>query len=212
MRAGDIMTADMISVEPDAAIMQAIRLMLQNRISGLPVVTPEGKLVGIVSEGDLLRRAELGTQRRRPRWLEFLIGPGQLANEYVHACGRKVREVMTTDVQTITENTPLDETVALMERHHIKRVPVMRGEKPVGIVTRANLMRALASIAAEAHPTSSDDATAQQAIMAEIKKQPWGPIALVDVVVRDGVAHLWGTIMDDRQRQALVVVAENTPA
>src|SRR5512134_2649192 len=104
MKASDVMTPTILSVPPDAALMQAVRLMLQHHISGLPVVDADGKLVGIITEGDLLRRVEIGTQRKRPRWLEFLIGPGRLATEYAHACGRKVHEVMTREVHTVSDD------------------------------------------------------------------------------------------------------------
>jgi len=147
MLAGDVMTQGVISVAPDASVMQAGALMLKHQISGLPVVDSSGILLGIISEGDFLRRAELGTQRRRARWLEFLIGPGRLASEYVHACGRKVTEIMTPAPYTVGEATPLTEVVQLMERHQIKRVPVVYGRRLVGIVSRADLLRALAGLA-----------------------------------------------------------------
>src|SRR5262249_31803942 len=115
MKASDVMTRDVVWVAPDASVMQAARIMLQNRISGLPVVDESRRLVGMVTEGDFMRRTETGTQRRRPRWLEFLMGPGPLANEYVQASGRKVEEIMTRDVMTITPDTPLDTIVNLME-------------------------------------------------------------------------------------------------
>jgi CBS domain-containing protein len=210
MRARDVMTQRVISIETDAPIMRAMRLMLQNRISGLPVVGPKGELVGMVTEGDFLRRGEIGTQRRRNRWLEFLIGPGRLADEYVHARGRKVEEVMTPEPITATEDTPLDEVVRLMERHRIKRLPVLRDGKLVGIVTRANIMHALVSLAAEAKaPPAGDDAAIREQILAECSKQSWAPMA--NVVVRNGVVELWGTITDERERQALIVASENVP-
>lgn len=210
MKATSIMTRGPICVEPDASIMKAIRIMLQRRISGLPVVDDKGTLVGIVTEGDLLRRAETGTQRRRPRWLEFLIGPG-LATEYVHACGRKVSEIMSTKVQTISEDTPLDEIVQIMESHRIKRVPVVRDGKVVGIVSRANLLHALATMAPETRPSRADDASIQGHLLAELERQPWAPVALVNAVVRNGTVHLWGSLTDERQRQGIRVLAENTP-
>jgi CBS domain-containing protein len=209
MKAADVMTPSVISIAPDAPVMQAVRIMLQHHISGLPVVDAGGGLVGIVTEGDLLRRVELGTQRRRSRWLEFLIGPGQLADEYAHASGRKVSEVMTRDVQAVHEDTPLDEIVQLMERRRIKRVPVLRGKSLVGIVTRANLLRALASFARELRPAAGDDRTIREQLLAELKKQPWAPVALIDVQVRNGIVQLWGAIGDERQREALHVAAEN---
>ena len=125
MKARDLMTWGAITVEPDESVARAVRLMLQNKISGLPVVDDKGQLVGIVTEGDFLRRGELGTQRQRPRWLEFLLGPGRLASEYVQASGQKVRQVMTSEAQTITPETPLHEIVRLMERHRVKRLPVV---------------------------------------------------------------------------------------
>ena len=210
MNVASIMTRSLVSIEPDASIMQAIRLMLQNRISGLPVVDNSGMLVGIVTEGDLLRRTELGTQKRRPRWLEFLIGPG-LANEYVHACGRKVNEVMTTTVRTVSEDTPLDEVVQIMESRRVKRLPVVRDGKPIGIVSRANLLRALASIVTETKPSPLDDEAIRSRLMSELKKQAWAPVALINVIVRNGIVHLWGTLTDERQRKGVRVVAENIP-
>ena len=211
MNAADIMTSNVISVEPNASIVHAIRLMLQHRISGLPVINTTGVLVGILTESDLLRRRETGTQRRRPRWLEFLIGPSRLAAEYVHASGRKVHEVMTPDVHTVGEETKLDEVVTLMERHRIKRLPVLKDKKLVGIVSRANLVRALAQLAYAAKPIAADDDAIRTQLQAELKKQPWAPVALVDIMVSNGTVELWGTIMDDRQREALVVAAENIP-
>src|SRR5215813_1286805 len=141
MRVKDVMTPKVICVGVDEAVVKAARLMLQHQISGLPVVDKEGELIGVVTEGDFLRRGELGTQRRRPRWLEFLIGPGRLATEYVQACGRKIDEVMTPDLHTITPDTTLEEIVRLMERHRVKRLPVVEAGKLVGIVSRANLLQ-----------------------------------------------------------------------
>ena len=211
MKAKDVMTQPVISVTTGASFMEAIRVMLQYKISGLPVVDAAGNLVGMVSEGDFLRRVETATLRRRPRWIEFFVGPGQLADEYVHASGRKVDEVMTPDVHAATEDTPLEEIVRLMERHRIKRVPVLRGTKPVGIVTRANLMRALIRSVVATPATSTDDAVIRQRLLDELNAQPWAPVGAIDVSVSDGVVTLSGVITDDRQRLALRVAAENIP-
>jgi CBS domain-containing protein len=207
MKAHDVMTWGVISVEADASVIRAAQLMVQNRISGLPVVDAEGALVGMVTEGDFLRRGELGTQRRRPRWLEFLIGPGRLATEYVRACGRKVAEIMTPHPYTITQNTSLEDVVQLMEKHRVKRLPVVENNVPIGMVSRANLLHGLASLAPEAKPQADDDSTIRTQILAECNKQSWAPA--VNVIVRNGVVELWGAIMDERERQALIVVAEN---
>src|SRR5215813_9523632 len=209
MKAHDVMTWGAITVEPEASVARAVRLMLQNKISGLPVVDDKGQLVGIVTEGDFLRRGELGTRRQRPRWLEFLLGPGKLATEYVQSSGQKVSEVMTPEPKTITPETPLDEAVALMERHRIKRLPVVQDGKLVGIVSRANLLHALASVAREVKPAAGDDAAIRDRIMADCAKQPWA--SHINVVVRDGVVELWGVITDDRARDAFIVLAENVP-
>ncbi|HTQ83745.1 MAG TPA: CBS domain-containing protein, partial [Pseudolabrys sp.] len=147
MKAEDVMTRNVISIDPDATVLQAARLMLQHRISGLPVIDKGGQLVGVISEGDFLRRRETKTEHRRSRWLEFLMGPGRVAAEYSHSHGSKVSEVMTTDVKTVDDVTPLEDIVELMERRRIKRVPVMCGREVVGIVTRSNLMHAMVSLA-----------------------------------------------------------------
>jgi CBS domain-containing protein len=211
MKAKDIMTSRVVSVEADIPILQAVRIMLQRRVSGLPVVDNDGHLVGIITEGDFLRRAETGTQRRRPRWLEFLVGPGRLAAEYTRSHGRKVGEVMTRDPVTVTEHTALEDIVKLMEKRQIKRVPVVLGPYVVGIVSRANLLHALASVAREAKPVEQDDEAIRARLVEELEKQPWAPVAVINPIVRNGVVELWGTITDERERQALVVAAENIP-
>jgi CBS domain-containing protein len=144
--------------------------MLQNRISGLPVVDGSGKLVGMVTEGDFLRRTEIGTQRQRARWIEFLIGPGRLADEYSRSSGRSVSDVMTRDVHTASIDASLDDIVRIMERHRVKRVPVVEEGKVVGIVTRANLLHALVGIADEIAPSSAGDTAIREQIFAELKR------------------------------------------
>ncbi|MBO0756678.1 MAG: CBS domain-containing protein [Bradyrhizobiaceae bacterium] len=211
MKASDVMTRRVISIPPDSTILEAIRLMLQNHISGLPVIDGSGILVGVVTEGDFLRRAETGTQRKRPRWLELLTGPRKLAEEYVQSHGRRIEEVMTHDPITISEDTPLDEIVRIMERRQIKRLPVMRGKTVVGIVSRANLMHALASLDRAAPDAARSDTAIRDQILAELDKQAWAPVALIDVVVHEGVVELWGTITEERQGAALKVCAENIP-
>jgi CBS domain-containing protein len=211
MKARDVMTRNVISVAPDATVLQAARLMLQHRISGLPVIDKAGRLVGVLSEGDFLRRRETGTERRRSRWLEFLMGPGRIAADYVHSHGSKVSEVMSADVKTIGEDAALEDIVQLMEKQRIKRLPVLRGDNVVGIVTRSNLMHAMVSLARSAPPAAQGDVAIREQLLAEMQKQQWAPAATVNVVVRDGVVELWGMIIDERQRDALKVAAENIP-
>ncbi|MGB9045189.1 MAG: CBS domain-containing protein [Pseudolabrys sp.] len=209
MKALDVMARTVISVDPDATVLQAARQMLQHRLSGLPVIDKGGNLVGILSEGDFLRRRETQTERKHSRWLEFLMGPGKLAAEYTHSHGSKVAEVMTVDVCTVTEDTALEDVVELMERRRIKRVPVVRGKQVVGIITRANLMHAMVSLARTAPKDAKDDTTIREKLLAEMQKEKWAPTAMVNVVVRGGVVELWGSIFDERHREALKVMAEN---
>jgi CBS-domain-containing membrane protein len=162
-----------------------------------------------VTEGDLLRRAETGTERHHARWLEFLIAPGSLATEYAHAHARKVGEVMTADVVSVAPQDSLEHVVELMERRRIKRLPVIDNGRLVGIVSRANLVRALIAKLPKQGEETAEDAEIRDRILAEIAKQPWGPRASVDVSVMDGVADLSGSITDERERSALVVLAEN---
>lgn len=211
MKASDIMTPDVISADPDATVLQAARYMLQHHISGLPVIDKRGTLVGILSEGDFLRRRETHTDRRPSRWLEFLMGPGKLAAEYTHTHGSKVSEVMTTKVHAVIEDTPLEKIVEMMEAHRIKRVPVLRGNKVVGIVTRANLMHAMVSLARGGPKAATSDVAIRQQLLTELKNEKWALASMINVVVRDGVVELWGMIVDDRQREGLIVAAENIP-
>jgi CBS domain-containing protein len=212
MNVADVMTRPVISVTPETTIADVAELMLRHRISGLPVVDAGGAVVGIVTEGDLLRRAETGTERRRARWLEFLIAPGRLARDYVSAHARRVLEVMTTDVAAVAPKDSLAEVVRLMERRHIKRVPVIEAGRLVGIVSRANLVRALLrNLPRAGRGPALGDAEIRERILAEIAKEPWGPRASVDVKVTAGVVELHGSITDERERTALQVVAENIP-
>ena len=211
MKASDVMSRNILSVGRDATIAEAIRLMLDNQISGLPVIDAAGRLVGILTEGDLLRRSETGTERHRPRWLEILMGPGRLAGEYVRTHGRKVEEIMTRDLVSVTPDTPLDEIVALMERRRIKRVPVLDGDTPVGIVSRADLLRALArSLEVQPVAVAGDDEIRER-ILAELAKVSWVPRDGLAITVVDGVVALDGVILDEKERAALRVAAENVP-
>ncbi len=211
MRAKDLMTGPVITVPPQAAIIDAARLMLRHKISGLPVVDASGNLVGIVTEGDFLRRIEVGTLRRRPRWIEFFLGSGRLAAEYAHASGRRVGEIMTTDVHSVAETASFDDVVGLMERHRIKRVPVTRGPVAIGIITRANLVRAFVNKTVADVQSSASDTQIREQLLAHLHEQRWAPTESIHVRVTEGVVTLSGVVTDERQRQALCIAAENIP-
>jgi CBS domain-containing protein len=211
MRVKDVMTTKIVCVSPQQTIADAIRLMGNTHVSGLPVVDPTGKLVGVLSEGDLLRRSEIGTTKST-HWLEYLFRAGHLAEVYKQTHGRRVEEVMSTDVSSIDQSLPLEAAVSLMQKRRIKRLPVMDGDKLVGIITRADFIRALGSFVAEAYdeaPTS--DAEIRTRIFNEIEHQSWAPKGTLDVDVREGKVQLRGTIADERQRDALKVLVENVP-
>jgi CBS domain-containing protein len=207
MRAHQIMTRPVILVTPETKIVDAANTMLQKHISGLPVVDASGKLVGIVSEGDFMRRSEIGTQRKRGRFLKFILGPGKEAADFVHEHGRKIGEIMSPQPLTITEDTPLDEIADLMEKNGIKRLPVMRADKIVGIVTRSNLLQAVASLAREISDPTADDDHIRNRVIDAIEKNDWCPFGL-SVIVRDGIVHLSGVITEERSRKAAIVAAE----
>jgi len=204
-----IMTPKVISVSPEATVQQAIELMLKHRISGLPVID-NNNLVGIVSEGDFMRRAEIETDRKRNRWLGLLLGPGRLADDYIHSHGRKVKEIMTRDPVSVTEDTSLEDVARLMERHHIKRLPVTRDKTVIGMVTRANLIQAIASRGHAIPPLTDSDQAIRTRILGEIEKQPWAPVPLINITVNDGIVEVFGVVTDGRQKEALQVLIENT--
>ena len=211
MIVADVMTRNVISMPPDATVENAARLMLQRGISGLFVVDAEGRLAGVVTEGDLLRRDELGTQRHRPWWLRLLVSPGRQAADFTRTHGRRVQDVMTVDVVTVAADAPLDEVVELMEQHRIKRVPVTREGRVVGVVSRADLLRALVVATRSEPPLGSDDRSIRAAILDALERESWAPMTSLNVTVADGVADVWGTITNDQERRAICVIAENTP-
>jgi len=204
------MTHGVIGVTEDTSVAEAIETMLRSRVSALFVLDAKNELIGILSEGDLLRRSELGSEHKRPRWLEFLLGSGRLAETYAHEHGRKVGEVMTPDVETIEESAELSEAVDRMIRRRIKRLPVLRGETVVGVISRSDLLKGLLVGTPRAkgpHP----DAEIKAAIQAELDKLDWAPRASVRVEVAGGVVTFNGAITDERLRDGLKVIAENTP-
>jgi CBS domain-containing protein len=210
MNAADIMTPDVISATPETPLLELVRLMLDNHVSALPIVE-SGNIVGIVSEGDLLRRAEVGTEPRLSRWLELVTSTDRLATDYTRTHGRMAGEIMTRDVVTVADTTPLAEVAQVLETRRIKRVPVTRDGRMIGIVSRRNLLQALAT-RLSATPVSADDRTIRDAFYAELRRQTWARSpGAINAVVCDGILHLWGVPPDDALHQAIVVVAENVP-
>lgn len=209
MRAHQIMTREVVTVTPETSIAEAAALMLQHHISGLPVVDEAGTLAGIITEGDFLRRAEIGTGRKRGVLMQFFAGAGGSGADFVREHGCKVGEVMTPNPFTIQEDTTLDEIVRLMEKHHLKRLPVMRKQALVGIISRANLLRAVADLARDVPDPTADDDHIRERITDTVSRALWRPIGF-QVTARNGIVHLHGVIVDERSRQATIVAAENT--
>ena len=212
MQVSDIMTHRVISVVPDEAIDAVIELMLKHHISGLPVIDDKGELVGIVTEGDFLRRPETSTERKTgSRWRDAFFSGSKVTDNYIHTHGVKVKDVMTPNPVAVAEDAPLDEVVGLMQTRNVKRLPVLRGGKVIGIISRANLMRALVSIHREAHGAAKDEAKIRERILDDIAEQVWAAEVVVDVVLHNGVADLWGTVSKTEQAKALRVLVESTP-
>jgi CBS domain-containing protein len=212
MKAADVMVSNVITVGPEASVQEVANILLTNRISAVPVVTPSGELVGIISEGDLIRRVETDTDQRRSWWMELLIGRGPLAAEYVKSHSRKVSDLITRDVITARPDTPLRDIAGLLEKNGIKRVPIVENGKLVGIVSRANLVQALA---AQKKPTeaqsAADDVSIREAVMARLDGKLWTKFAPVNVIVRDGIVDIWGIVDSETVRQAVRVAVEETP-
>jgi len=214
MRAADVMTTDVITVDPETTVQSLATLLAERGISGAPVVDASGHLVGVISEGDLLHRAEIGTarrhrERRRSWWLDDYAS--EVAREYVKDHGRTVKDVMTRDVVTVTEETELADVAALLEVKRIKRVPVVRDDKVVGIISRANIVRAVgATKGAPSQGGENDDRSIRARLIEELGREDWAKVWPEDVIVREGVVHFW--VSDDEpedRRRALRVAAES---
>ena len=211
MKARDVMVSPVVTVKPDSSVREAARIFLERRISAVPVVDDAGKLVGIISEGDLMRRSEAGTERRRSWWLNAFTSDETLAAEYTRAHARKVADVMTPDVITATPDTPLQDIAALLEKNAIKRVPIVEKDRLVGILSRANLVQAVAS-AKESLEIPPSDAMIRDQLLNHLKQQAWADTRLLNVTVNGGVVDLWGIAPPaEAERRALRVAAESIP-
>lgn len=207
MQASDIMTTQVVSIAPDSSVYDAAKLLAGNRISGMPVIDDTGSVIGIVSEGDLLRRVETGTDNPRRSWLaEFLAPTRQLAVEYLKEHSIQVRDVMSTPAITVDECAPLTEVAELLGRRHFKRLPVLRKGKLVGIVSRANLVRALASCAPPQIDTQPSDEQIRRAITKELDGHRWA-MAADGLIVTEGVVHCWGVVGSEEERKAVLAAA-----
>lgn len=209
MLARDVMTAPVLAVRPDTDVQDIAALLLECRISAVPVVDEGGRVRGIVSEGDLINRAEAGTRHRRSWWLEMLNGPQEQARDYLRAHGQHAEDVMTRDVVATSEDAPLPEIAALLEKHHVKRVPVLRDGKLVGIVSRANLLQGFA-MSAPTWPMLQDDRQIRVALNKALTEAGL-PMHQVNVTVNNGAVRLWGWIDAEVQRQAARAAVESTP-
>jgi CBS domain-containing protein len=206
MKARDVMTAPVISVAPETGVNEIAALLIERRISAVPVLDAHGELLGIVSEGDLMRRPESGTERRS--WLAAFFGPERQAVEFIRTHGRTARDVMTREVASVGPEAELGTIVDMLERRRIKRVPVIENGRVVGIVSRANLLHALAAQVSPARATATD-ASIRTALQRELAGHEWLDTQRVNIVVSDGVVHLWGQVRSAEEGRALRLAAES---
>ncbi len=211
MNAADVMVTSVICVRANASVESVAETLLMNRISAVPVLDEDGAMVGIVSEGDLIHRVEADTERHRSWWLELLTSRQILAQEFVKSHGRKAADVMTRTVISVKPDTPLGKVAAILEKHRIKRVPVVAGGNIVGIVSRANLIQALVRPDNEIAPAPQvSDLELRENVLAQLKSKPWWPND-INVVVRDGTVELWGIVDTEIEKDAIRVAVEVTP-
>jgi CBS domain-containing protein len=210
MRAKDIMVTEVITVGPQASVRDVAKLLLSNRISAVPVVNEHGELIGIISEGDLARRAELNTTPHRSWWLEMFSRKSKeaLAKEYMKSRGSKVRDVMTKNVITAKPTTSVRDIATLLEKHRIKRVPIVAKGKMIGIVSRANLIQALASLPENDEQSTISDSRVRKKVMKQFNSEKWSKGSLLSVTVHDGAVKLWGIVDSEAEKEAVRIAAE----
>lgn len=209
MHAADIMTRTVITATPKTEVREIVDLMMQNRISAVPVVDDAGRVIGMVSEGDLMRRVENDTDRRDSWWLSALFSARNDVDAYVKSRGRRAEDIMTRNPITISEDTPLYKIAQTLEKKHIKRVPVVTGGKLVGIVSRSNLLQGFSTMQKDA-AAAADDKTIRNAIVKEMEDKLDISGNSTNVVVVDGVVTLWGLVQSEAQKKAAAIAAENT--
>lgn len=207
MQAKDVMTSNVVSVSADATVVEIAQLLLQRNISAVPVVDDDGRPIGLVSEGDLIRRAELGTERKRSWWLSLLAGESEHASDYVKAHGLRASDVMTRDLVTVDVDTDLAAIATILEEKRIKRVPVVREGRIVGIVSRSNLLQGLVARGPGPEPAGSDDEIRTR-ITVELDKLSWLHPTQLNVIVTDGAAEVWGYVESQEQKEALRIAIE----
>jgi CBS domain-containing protein len=211
MQARDVMVSPVITARKGATVREVAKILLEKRISAVPVVDNVGKLVGIITEGDLMRRAEAGTEHPYSWWVHFLAGDATVAADYVKSHAAKVEDVMTSNVVTATSETPLHEVASLLEEHQIKRVPIVdKAGNLVGIVSRANLIQVVASARPKLEMTLPDSAIRQK-LLSELKRQCWAHTHNLSITVTNGVVDLWGYAQSNEERKAIRVAAEGIP-
>ncbi len=208
MQAKDVMTSPVFTVALDTPVTDIAELLLTHRISGLPVVDQDGRAVGIISEGDLLRRVETGTDRPRTRWLEMLVGRNVQAADFLKTHGRCARDVMSRPVHAVSPDTEIAAIADLMEDKRIKRTPVLVDGRPVGIISRANLLHGLlGNRRAATNYVTPGDTAIRAALLEELGNQPWVDLNQLNIVVNNGVVQLWGMVDSEEQRRALCAAA-----
>ena len=211
MKAQDIMTREVATVRPETSMREIAALMMEKNISGVPVVSDDGAIVGIVSEGDLLHRTEVGTERKHKWWFQIFADSDAAAREYAKAHGLSARDVMSRYVISVRDDADLRDVADILDSHRIKRVPVLHDGRLVGIISRRDLVRALSQVQASSAPIKLDNAALHKTLRDQFRGQSWLNDAYINVAVNDGVVELWGLVVSADQHRALRTLVEETP-